>query len=309
MKESINFAYGINVNVEKFNEYYKFLLKNESFYFVPYFRSDDELKDIINCSRELKTKGICCHDIFFNKEGKILTKIGNVNYVLLKVNGNIEELFDITDIVGINNKLILNEQKSKLYRNNWGEMWSSKVDYFEYQIRELGKNKSAILDSFNYYIGLAENAISYVNNTIKNLKPTHLDKVTLSHRRLFFPNIKLNYLNPLSFIFDLEVRDVAEYIKNLFFYGEDAFLEIELYLKLRKLSSYGYQMLYARLLYPSYYFDIYEKIMNENYSYDNLIKIVNKTEAYELFLKDVYNLISKYSQIERVDWLANKKEL
>ena len=42
-------------------------------------------------------------------------------------------------------------------------------------------------------------------------------RIVLSHRRVFYPNYKLNYLNPLSFVFDLEVRDVAEYLKAMFF--------------------------------------------------------------------------------------------
>ena len=62
----------------------------------------------------------------------------------------------------MNNMLILNETKSKLYRNSWASLWSAKLDYFEYQVSELGKDKPLILDSFSYYLGLGENAISYL---------------------------------------------------------------------------------------------------------------------------------------------------
>ncbi len=58
------------------------------------------------------------------------------------------------------------------------------VDYFEYQIRELGKDKKVILDSFSYYIGLGENAISYVNSTIAKYKPDDRERICLSHKRL-----------------------------------------------------------------------------------------------------------------------------
>ncbi len=310
MKESITYAYNLNVSdLIEIKDYYKFELNTENYYFVPLNRSIEELEDIISCSIELKEKGINCHDIFFNRDKSVITKIGESSYVLLKINGDEKQEYSLNDILEINNRLVLSNAKSKLYRNNWGEMWSSKIDYFEYQIRERGKENAGLLDSFNYYVGMAENAISYVNKTIKNYKPTFLDRVTLSHRRLFYPNVKLNYLNPLSFIFDLEVRDIAEYIKNLFFYGEDAYFELELYLKLRKLSPYGYQMFYARLLYPSYYFDIYEKIMNEGETQDKLIHIINKLDNYELFLKNAYNLILGYSPIEKIEWIANKKEL
>ena len=68
-------------------------------------------------------------------------------------------------------------------------------------------------------------------------------------------------------------------------------------------------MLYGRLLYPTYYFDIYEKIMNENYSEDKLLDIIKKVDEYELFLKNVYYHIQKYSPIEGIEWIINKKEL
>ena len=86
---------------------------------------------------------------------------------------------------------------------------------FEYQVRELGLDKKVIQESFSYYLGLAENAISYVNNTTLKYNSFN-SKVTLSHRRIFYPNFKINFLNPLSFIFDLEVRDIAEYLKAMF---------------------------------------------------------------------------------------------
>ena len=56
-------------------------------------------------------------------------------------------------------------------------------------------------------------------------------------------------------------------------------------------------MLYARLLYPSYYFDLYEKIMNNEVEEDALIDIISLVTEYEIFLKKVYVLISKYSSL------------
>ena len=64
-------------------------------------------------------------------------------------------------------------------------------------------------------------------------------------------------------------------------------------------------MLYARLLYPSYYFDIYEDVMNNDRNEEDLVSIVSKCNSYELFLKEAYLEISKYAPIEKVDWLIN----
>ena len=253
----------------------------------------------------MQKKGIDVHGILINKDNSILTKINEYNYILFSVN-NCSETYDIFDIIDMNNKLTLNNYNSKLYRNNWENLWMQKVDYFEYQIRELGLDKQVIKNSFSYYIGLAENAISYVHNV--KLKYPSQGTIVLSHRRIFYPNYKLNYLNPLSFIFDLEVRDIAEYLKAMFFSDDDeseVLEELKSFLKIKRLTIYEYNMLYARLLYPSYYFDIYEEVMNKERSEEDLLKIISKNENFEEFLKKAYLEITKYAILEKVEWIIN----
>ena len=46
-------------------------------------------------------------------------------------------------------------------------MWIRKIDYFEYQISQFGKKYPIIRESFNYYVGLAENGISLLNKAMK----------------------------------------------------------------------------------------------------------------------------------------------
>ena len=64
-------------------------------------------------------------------------------------------------------------------------------------------------------------------------------------------------------------------------------------------------MLYARLLYPSYYFDIYEEVMNKERDEEDLVRVIKKADLYEDFLKKAYLEITKYALIERIDWLIN----
>jgi len=301
MKEIINYYYNLDCfELEENNNYSSFLYCEDIFYFVFFNRGREELDDIVAICNELIMKGIKVHTIVKNRFNEYITKVGENNYLLFKINSNKNEIISFMDICNNLDIFKLNKINSKLYRNNWGELWSKKVDYFEFQIRELGKEKIIILNSFGYYIGLAENAISYVNKINKVIGISEYDNITLSHRRIFFPNTSLNYFNPLSFIFDLEVRDVAEYLKIGFFNNEDSMLDLTTYLQTKKLTSYSYHMLYARLLYPSYYFDIYEGIMNNNLNEEKIIPIVNKIDEYELFLKN--------ANLERIDWLI-KKEL
>ncbi len=307
MKETLEYYYGLDIeNIEELDGKYHIKQENQDYFFVFYNRGIEELEDIINVSNEMVKKGINVHKIFINRNNSFLTKVGEYNYILFAVS-NLNEEYDIFDMVKISEKLVLNNNKSNLYRNNWGTLWSEKIDYFEYQVRELSIEKDVVKNSFSYYVGMAENAISYVNNT--NMKyGGDAYRIVLSHRRVFYPNYKLNYLNPLSFVFDLEVRDIAEYLKAMFFKKDISFCldELSSYLKIRHLSLYEYQMLYARLLYPTYYFDVYESVMNKNCDEEQLVNIIKKCDSYEEFLKKAYLEISKYAKIDKIEWIINQ---
>lgn len=307
MKETLEYYYGLDIeSIEELDGKYHFKIENQDYFFVFYNRGIEELEDIINVSNEMVKKGINVHKILINRNNSFLTKVGEYNYILFAVS-NLNEEYDIFDMVKISEKLVLNNNKSNLYRNNWGTLWSEKIDYFEYQVRELSIEKDVVKNSFSYYVGMAENAISYVNNT--NMKyGGDAYRIVLSHRRVFYSNYKLNYLNPLSFVFDLEVRDIAEYLKAMFFKKDISFCldELSSYLKIRHLSLYEYQMLYARLLYPTYYFDVYESVMNKNGDEEELVNIIKKCDSYEEFLKNAYLEISKYAKIDKIEWIINQ---
>lgn len=307
MKETLEYYYGLDVdNVDESDGKYHFKLGNEDFFFVFYNRGVDELEDIVNVNNEMFRKGIDVHKIIINKFNSYLTKLNDYNYILFSVS-NVKEEYDIFDMVSISEKLVVNDARGKLYRNNWGELWASKIDYFEEQVSELAIDKSVIKDSFSYYVGLAEVAISYVNNTNFSYGTSFIPKLVLSHRRVFYPNYKLNYLNPLSFVFDMEVRDIAEYIKAMFFKMDFSYCfdEFASFLKIRPMSVYEYQMLFARLLYPTYYFDLYELVMNKDVDENELISVIKRCDDFEMFLKKTYLEISKYAKIEKIDFLID----
>ena len=312
MKEHLQKNYNLNEKIEilEQNSYCSFLFNDKKYYFVPYFRSDEELNDLIAMNEELLIKGIPTSRFILNKNNQYISIYQNQKYILLESDLTISKEYNVLDMVSFAEKLVISNKKNVLYRNRWSELWASKIDYFEYQVAQLGKNKPVILNTFSYYVGLAENAITYINNTLKKYQISIYEKITLQRKRIIFPNIQLNYFNPLNYIIDIEVRDIASYFKSLFFNSyDDLWIEVNAYLKRKKLSVFGYQLLYARLLYPSYYFDIYEKVMEDQLDEEALIPIINKSVSYELFLNKMYFEISKYAPIEAIDWIINKKEL
>lgn len=311
MKELLEEYYNItDVLIDENEKDIHFLFREKDFMLVPCLRSDEEIQELVALNQELINKGLPTSRFVINNRNSFVSVFKEKKYVLLELMSSKNQEYNVLDMISLSDKLVVSGKKSILYRNPWAELWSSKVDYFEYQIGQLGKDKHVILNSFSYYVGLAENAIAYVNNTTKKYKKSVNEKVTLQRKRVGFPNLQMDYFNPLNYIIDVEVRDIASYFKSLFFASyEDLFIEVNAYLKRRKLDIYGYQLLYARLLYPSFYFDIYEKVIEQEEEESALLPIINKVDDYELFLKDMYFLLSSYAPIEKVDWIVNKKEL
>ena len=311
MEQFLKYFYDIYIDnlYKKDNKYY-FYKDNSLFCIVKNYRLPEELKDILEICYEMQSR-FPVSQIVFNKFGQISSDYDNNNYILLKINTSMSSDITINDIIKINNSLFLNKDKKELYRNNWAKLWESKVDYFEYQIKELGRNKKIILNSFSYYIGLAENAISIANICELYNKDKMNEKVVLSHRRIKYPCMEYEFYNPLEYIFDIQVRDVSEYLKSMFFYTDRnrTIRELKNYLLSTRLSNYEANMLYARLLYPTYYFDIYEKVIEDLKEESELLDIINKVDEYELFLKEAYFELSKMYKIEQINWIINKKEL
>ncbi len=308
MKENILYAYHLNIeNIKEYNEYSVFEFNEKSYYFTKVKRSKEEFQELLDVISELEQKKIPIFSFIANINGSFITMVNNEAYVLVEVDNPLHE-YSLTDILERNQKVILNAKKNSLYRNEWGRLWSEKIDYLEYQVFEMGKKYPIILNSFSYFVGLAENAVCYVNNATKIAHPINIP-IVLSHKRITFPNFRLNYDNPLNFIFDLEVRDIAEYLKNMVF-KEDSLplIELKAFIELRHPDLYSLSMLYARLLYPSYYFDLHEKIINKDENEEELLPIIDAIPKQEKFLKEAWYLIRNYAPIEGIEWII-KKEL
>ena len=290
MNRAIEYYYGIYPEKLIDNKsYYIFSFDNNDYIFSIWSRPNKDINTILEMSNELRRLGYNAHEIIINKDSRAITNINNENYVLLKVNENPKEKIDLLDILSYEKKYIVNSSYNNL-KPNWKEAWQKRVDYLEKQMQYYGLNKEGIIDSFSYYIGLAENAIIFYNNINEED-----NTLCLSHRRVFYPNIWLNYGNPLSFMIDNPERDIAEYLKSKFFYGDykECYLDFNSYIKAKKMSRLSAQLLLARLLYPSYYFDVFEQVIIDHNSEENIIKILEGRKEYEAFLKYCYLTISK----------------
>ena len=304
MKNLINYFYNLNIDdiYNKDNIYY-FYYNDELYHFYIYTTNVKNIDFVKDINDSLKNDTLV-HEIIVNKDNSILTYYNNIPYILCRINININKPISLGEISYLSSKTINTSVKIKY--NSWQELWSIKMDYLETLINENGKKYPIIVDSFNYFVGLAENAISYYNNlSNKEINPNSL---IISHRIININDTVYSLYDPVNITIDHKSRDIAEYIKYSFFNNNtNIFQELNIYFKYNYYSKDDIIMLLSRVLYPSFYFNMYEDIMINNAEEKMITDITSKLDKYELYLNSIFKYFNNYYNIPYVDWLNRKK--
>ena len=289
MNNILNYYYQIIVNDYKVDSNGLFIYNNHLFTLYELKRNINEVDALLSLNEIMLSRNININKIVKNIFNQVITFFDGHNYVLIEVN---YEYLDNANIKFINS--FQDKRLDILKRNNWGELWSTKIDYIEYQLMHINNSFPIINESINYYIGLAENAISYFNML-------DLSNVSLyiEHRRFN----KETLYNPMELVIDYKVRDIAEYIKDNFFSKKMTILEIKNYINKLNLNNIDYILLYVRLIFPSYYFDLYDEIINNNKDEKELNNIIELSMEYEKLLYSVYLIIEKRINIIGINWI------
>lgn len=226
--------------------------------------------------------------IILNKDKSIFTEYNNKKYVLIEKKSP-ENVFPST-------RLITPNQQYLLDRTKWNVLWSKKIDYIEYNIKHIKGIYDSIDESIDYFIGMAETAINYFNYNIIN----NISERALCRRRM----IQNEYYNPLNIIIDYKMRDVSEYLKQMFWTNNYNADKVNIILNKVENNSYNYKLLYARLLFPNYYFDAYEQIINNKSDQDIIRRIISRINEYEIYLNMIYNILKRNNKnLAKVDWI------
>lgn len=298
MNNFIKYFYGIDIDKVIYNEkYYSFVYNGYLYRLYIYDDSIGDVKFLYDINKKLVGNTLIS-EIIINQHNEILSIYNGISYILLRIFANVNKKITLDEISFLSRTL---------YRDginvDWGILWSKKIDYLEDLINENGKKYPLIVDSFNYFVGMAENAIGYFNSIgiDKNYK------YVVSHKVIKKDDSVEVLYNPMNIIFDYRVRDVAEYIKNSFFNRNyNIFNELVLYLRREPLSLMEVKLLISRLLYPSFYFEMYEDILIDNKEEKILIDIISKLDDYEDYLAQVIGFFKVNYDIEEVLWLKRR---
>ncbi len=209
----------------------------------------------------------------------------------------------------------------------WNEIWSERLNEHERAVEQIlqrhpdNRVEELYIKSFPYYSGLAENAIQYIVDTNLDAKKSEFDQWTICHER-FSPDTwgRKNWIHhPFDLIVDHRSRDIAEYIRSMYWEkGVESSQDISGFLldyhKANPLSAYSLRLLFGRLLFPLHFFESIERYY-ETDSIDikmqieeNLLDYTNRSRHYEQFLS-LFNgtnaFSAEFEQIPNIEWLFN----
>jgi hypothetical protein len=202
---------------------------------------------------------------------------------------------------------VVNTEKLSLLNHfPWYSFWGKKIDYMEewYAIKQ--EKLKNIYHLFNYFVGLGENALLYVKNTIEEEKPELCDRLSFQHIRVRHNNTDCEYYDPTTLIIDHSTRDLGEYIKSNIFNGTFDIKKLKECLDKYDVSRYWIRMLYGRIIFPSYFFDYIEKLMTDEKIKITKNNIEQKIRSMESALESISRLLREKYHIPTINWLAKK---
>jgi len=294
MNNFIEYFYNMRVDNIICNKEYCSFVYDEYMYRLYVIDETIDSNFLINLEKRLLGNTLI-NEIIFNRDGSIVSNYNNNQYMLMKIYANTKKKITLDEI-----NYLASMWNVRNLKINWGILWERKIDYLEKLINENGKKYPIITDSFNYFVGMAENAISYYNNIIFSDDYT----CVISHKKIRFSDTTEVIYNPLNIIFDYRVRDIAEYIKNAFFNdNKSIFKEIDYYFRNYPLNQTDARLLVSRLMYPSFYFEMYEDILIDNVDEKIIIKTVNRLTEYEEYLGSVIGYLNKLYGVQEIKWL------
>ena len=117
----------------------------------------------------------------------------------------------------------------------------------------------------------------------------------------------IDYYNPLNYVIDYNVRDISEYIKSYVISDDFDVNNVIALISRMNLNDLMFNLLYARLLYPTFYFDVFDKIILEDGKDNDIVFVLNKLNNYLEMLKSVYNGFNSKYDMFRIEWLNKIK--
>ena len=270
-------------------------LKIDKIYNNIFFIKDEKIKIIkikdisgiekrINLTNEMYKKNIMVNTFILNNKNEYITKKNNEYIILLKINEN-DEYIDLEEIIKYSNNI------NYLERYNILDGYKDEIDECEEKLSKYDKEVIEVRKTANYYIGMAENAVSL-------LKDYKDESEELGHKINIYNYSKKELNNPMNFIKINKLYNISNYLKYKFINNKFDYYELEIIMKQIKTETEE-ALFFSYMLYPNYYFDIFENEINIK-RIKNLIK---NNKKYINVLRYIQEKTKKCKKIKLFVWI------
>lgn len=283
MKQFLRYNYNLNnPTIYRVNNEIRIKDEDKRYILQPVHRFD-ELEEIYTLLKHEKIEEYY-YKIIKTKTGNLSALFKEKNYVLLDCS---EETSKVK-----NKPQIISGQYHSIEKNNWRELWIRKQEYYN----NIMKNNKINVNSqyiYDYYNGMAETAIMYLIDMDDSKKNR-----TINHK--FHDSEKIS--NPLNIVLDVEERDIGEEIRKEMLRedSQNNSDEFDKIIKKYTLAKIDLSKVFARLLFPNYYFD---NLLNEKNQEKRINNTITDIVKYEKKLKIIYEEFNKIKKIKKIDWL------
>lgn len=244
-------------------------------YYITCFDSKSESFDCLKMSFSV----LNCYKPVYNKFHSYITEYKNLFLIVFFIN---DYMFDSSFLY----KPLAYSKKIYL---EWRNNWIYKANYIRTFYLSIRRRYPLIDESINYYLGLLDFCIYLLNNY-----NDYFDCGYIQHKRFLLSE----YFNPIYFKIDVKERDFADYLKYLFFSDEYKSINIsELIFYGRNL--FNYDLVFIRLVFPDYYFDVFDNIILEKENCVSLYTIINHQSSYINYIKKIRKEIEKVYPIKK----------
>ena len=184
------------------------------------------------------------------------------------------EKIKLIDIINLSKYRINN-----INQKNYYYIWNNKIKRLKKYYKDYYINDNY---DFNYFYEISKISL----NIAKNINFNNLS-YGITYNRFYDINNIYDLYNKNKYHMGAIINSIVEYIKYSFFYfdsEEDIFL-----IDMLDLTNDDYMFLVARLIFPTYYFDIFnEKDINSKYK-----MIISKIDSYNKYIKSIFIEIKK----------------
>ena len=294
MKDVINYYYDLVIDRIYENNSKYFFYEDNKYYIIECINGN-KLKKLNALIEELFNNKIVVSKIIETKNKKYSFTYKNQEYVIVMMPIIESTSVNLKDILKYNINI---NDKFDFIKVNEIENMKNIVDYYEEVMSGYREEYMLIQTYFNYYVGLAENSISYLNDIsdssdiVYSISHDHINKC-IEGELADISNITYNY----------RMKDIASYIRYKIINKEEWVREIEWFFNSFKLNDFDYKFIYSNVIFPSYFFDLIKLIINDKVSEEEIKKYTDNITYIEKEYNRLYNIICKYNKIVKIDWI------